>query len=444
MTARLKPAGVKSLVKPADSVIKDSLLSVSPKDSIVNKPVRKPGKQKITGSLSAYSYSNFSKANPAISTQYRYTLSLDAQHIGNSAISFNTYATFRQDPGKWSEVQKNIFNALKIYSLSLGYDASKTTHLTLGRTINPKMVSIGAMDGLQLEQSVNRFSAGLVAGFRPDNVDYGFNRNLFQYGGYLALNSVSADSYSETSLAFMQQMNHSKTDRRFLYFQHSNSFIKNVYFLSTFEVDLFKVVNGLPENTFDPTGLYLYLRYRMTKSFSISGSYDARKNITYYETYKSFIDRLIENEMRQSYRLQADYRITGNISLGVQTGYRYLKSDPMPTRNIYVYFNYYQIPGINISTRISGTYLESSYVTTRILGINISRDLLHGRFNADLGYHYMENKYPESTSPTFQNIAEANISWFIFRKTSLSVNYEGTFEKQDQLTRLFLQIRQRF
>jgi hypothetical protein len=444
LTARKKHKSNKPVVKSDQVTLSDTLVPASQKDTIVKKTIDAPFHQKITGSLSAYSYSNLSNTTASSSTQFRYNLSLDARHIGDSKISFNTYISFRHDPENWSEVKNNVFSALKIYSLSLGYDATRTTHLTIGRTINPKIASIGAMDGIQFEQSINRFSLGLLAGFRPDNLDYGFNGNLFQYGAYLALNSVSANSYSETSLAVMQQMNNSKTDRRFIYFQHSNSLIKNIYFLTTFEVDLFKIINDQPASTFDPTGLYLYLRYRMTKNLNISGSYDARKNITYYETYKSLIDRLLENEMRQSYRLQADYRITSNISLGVQTGYRYLKSDPTPSKNIFVYFNYYKIPGINISARLSGTYLESSYVNSKIAGINLSRDLFNGKFNADIGYHYMENIYPENKSENIQNIGEVNISWYIFKKTSLSANYEGTFEKQNKYTRLFLQIRQRF
>ena len=77
----------------------------------------------------------------------------------------------------------------------------------------------------------------------------------------------------------MEQMNNMKTDRRFLYFQHTNSLIKNIYFFSTFEVDLYKVKLDLPQNNFDLTSLFLSLRYRMTKNIWFTASFDQRKNV---------------------------------------------------------------------------------------------------------------------------------------------------------------------
>ena len=108
----------------------------------------------------------------------------------------------------------------------------------------------------------------------------------------------------------MQQMNGSNIDRRFIYFQHSNSIIKNLYFIGTLEADLYKMTVDTVNNTektsgtFDLTGIFLSLRYRLSDRFSISGSYDARKNVIYYETYKTYVDRLLEDQMRQGYRLQ--------------------------------------------------------------------------------------------------------------------------------------------
>ena len=223
---------------------------------------------------------------------------------------------------------------------------------------------------------------GALAGTRPDYSDYGFNKDLLQFGGYLGLNTKNQNSFSESSVAFMQQMNGSNIDRRFLYFQHSNSLVKNLYFIGTFEVDLYQLKIDTANNTetatngFDPTGLYLSLRYRFSNKLSVSGSYDARKNVMYYETYKTFMDRMLENEMRQGFRLQASYRFTRDLTFGLQTGYRFLKSDPHPSKNIYGYLTYSNIPGVNIAFTLSGTYTESSYMNGQIYGANVSRDFL--------------------------------------------------------------------
>jgi hypothetical protein len=424
-------------------VLKDSVASASK----ISDPDKL--KQLVRGSISAYSYSNISNTPGADYTQFRYTFSLDATHIGNSKFSVESYISFRHKLGDWEEVKSNFSDALKVYALALRFDPNKTTKISLGRTINPRISSIGAMDGLQVEKSIKKFALGAVVGSRPDYADYSFNSNLFQYGAYLSFSSVTASNYVESSLAFMQQTNNGKTDRRFLYFQHSNSLIKNIYLFSTFEVDLYKLNsdslnNYTSENTFNPTGLYISLRYKMTKNFDITGSYDARKNIMYYETYKSYIDRILEKEMRQSYRLSANYRITNNLMFGVQAGYRFLKSDPHPSKNVYGYLSWSQIPGVKMSATLSATYLETSYLNGKILGANIYRDFFLGKLYFGIGYRYVDYQYPESISNSIQNIGEMNFSLQFARSMSFSANYEGTFDKQNKYNMVYLQLRKRF
>jgi hypothetical protein len=43
-----------------------------------------------------------------------------------------------------------------------------------------------------------------------------------------------------------------------------------------------------------------------------------------------------------------------------------------------------------------------------------------------------------------RHVAEASIHWSIWRKLSLSVNYEGTFEKETSYHRMYLNLSQRF
>jgi hypothetical protein len=417
---------------------------VIPADTVRKAVSKSVSRQKINGSISAYSYSDFSNTGAKKSTQFRYNYNLDARHIGNSNFSIENYITFRHKLGDWSAVKSDVFNALKVYSLALKFEPSKSTKITIGRTINYRISSIGAMDGLQVEQRINKFSLGAVAGFRPDYKDYGFNSNLFQYGGYAAFDTKAGEYFSESSLAFMQQTNNAKTDRRFLYFQHTNSLLKNLFLFSTFEVDLYKVKNDLPQNTFDLTSLYISLRYRISGNFSLTASYDQRKNVLFYETYKSLIDSVLQNERRQSYRLQANYRITKNITLGVESGYRSLKSDPRPSKNVNGYITYYQIPGMKVSLTLTGTYLESAYMSGKELGADISKDLFNDKFQASVGYRYMDYTLPESKLSILQNIGQINLFWQFSPKMSFSAYYEGTFEKHDKYNRIYLQIRKRF
>jgi hypothetical protein len=406
-------------------------------------------KQKIRGSISLNSYSDLSNTSAENSQRFRYSISLNAENIGNSKFSIESYLSFKHKSGEWDVVKNDIFSALKIYNLALKYDINSSTRVSLGRRINPRLSSVGAIDGLQAEKSFGRFTAGAVIGFRPDYTDYGFNSDLLQYGAYIAHNSKSDKAWSESSLAFMQQFNQFKTDRRFIYFQHSNSFIKNLYFYSTLEVDLFSLrtdsINGdKPQSTFDLTGLYVSLRYKIFKNLTVFGSYDARKNVMYYETYKTFIDRMLESEIRQGFRLQANYRITRDLMLGLQSGYRYLKTDPHPSKNIYGYLTYSNIPVVNLTATLSATYLESSHLIGKVAGLSLYRDFFKGKVQSGIGYKYINYRLPENLLDIIQNMGEASLSLQLVKNISFSVNYEGTYEKRDRYDRIYVQLRIRF
>ncbi len=369
---------------------------------------------------------------------------MNVRNIADSKFSFDSYISFRHKVGEWQAVKDNFSDALKIYNLAIKYDLNKTTRFSLGRTINQKVTNIGAMDGLQFEKTFNKLSLGALMGFRPDYEDYGFNSKLFQYGAYMAINSRSSKTFTETSLAFMQQMNGSEIDRRFLYFQHSNSLVKNVYLFSTFEMDLYKLNEGAPESTFSLLVMYLSLRYLVTKNISVSGSYDARKNVVYYETYKTFTDRILEDELRQGYRLSASWRMNRNMIVGMQSGYRFLKSDPTPSKNVYGYFTYNQVPILNLSATVSGTYLSTGFMDGYLGGITLSKYFSGGKLQAGVGYHYLNYLMLENLSDVKQQIAEANFYWQALEKITLSVNYEGTFEQNDFYNRLYVQLRKKF
>jgi hypothetical protein len=406
-------------------------------------------KQRIHGSIAAISYSDFSNTVADNSQRFRYTLSLDARNIANSKFSAESYISFRHKLDHWDEVKDDVFNALKIYNLAILYNPNKTMQISLGRKINPRISNIGAMDGLQVEKTFGKFVMGGLVGSRPDYSNYSFNFDLLQFGAFISHKHARNKSYVESSLAFMQQMNNSKTDRRFLYFQHSNTLIKNLYFLGTFEVDLYELKQDslnqdVPHSTFNPTGVFLSLRYRLTKKLTLSGSYDARKNVMYYETYKTYIDRILETEMRQGFRFQANYNITSNLFFGLQVGYRFLHSDPRPSKNYNGFLTYNRIPGLQVSATVSATYLETSIMDGKMFGMSLYRDFLKGKIQTSLGYRYGKYQLPENLIDVTQHIGEMSLSWQFVKKMSISMNYEGTFEQQDRYNRIYAQIRKRF
>lgn len=400
--------------------------------------------QRITGSISASSYSDFSGQADHTIQRFRYSISLNAKNIGNSRFSAESYISFRHKKGEWEAVRNNMYSALKIYNLSLQYDAGRNTRVIFGRYINPRVSNMGAMDGLQLEKSIRRFTLGAMAGSRPDFNNYGFDPSLFQYGAYIAFKNRNEKNPLETSLALVHQTNHFKTDREFLYVQNSYSITRNISFFGTCELDLFKPASGTTGSAPALTGLFLSIRHQVNSRISLTGSYDARRNVMYYETFKSGLDTLLEKEMRQGLRIMGTYRISKNLIFGIQPGYRYLKSDAEPTKNLYTYLNYSRIPGIDVSANISSSFLETAYLKGTISGVSLSKDIAQGRIQTGLGYRYADYSVKENAINIHQHIAEGDLSILFKNKITLSLNYEASFGNPDKDSRVYLQLRKRF
>jgi hypothetical protein len=434
--------------KPAEifpaAVTQEVIVQQVVQDTSKIKEISTGRKQNIHGSFSVQSYSDLSNTPGGNSQRYRYIFSLDARNIGNSRLSAETCVGFGYKAGEWQQVQNDIFNALKIYSLALKYDIGKSMNVSLGRRINPRISNIGPMDGIEFEASIKRFTIGAVSGFRPDYTNFSFNSKLFQAGAYVSFDTRNQAGYTQSSMALMQQMNGSNTDRRFIYLQHSNNLGKNLSFFSTCEIDLYKLVNNTPTSTFDLTGLYLSLRYRFSGNLWVSGSYDTRKNVIYYETYKTYLDHMLETAMRQGYRLQINYHISPSFMTGINGGYRFIKDDPNPSENVYGFVTYNKISGFNLTATLSGTYLLSGYMNGIIAGGTLSHSFFHGKLVSDIGYSYVDYTLPEGSTSVKQNIGEIYLSMPLSRFVFISFNYEGTFEKSDKYNRIYGQIRFRF
>ena len=400
--------------------------------------------QKISGSIAASSYSYFSGSEKNNTSRFRYQLSLNAKNISNSKFSAELYSAFQHEKDKWRDVQENVFQALKIYNLSVIYNNNKNTQFVLGRRINPKLSSIGAIDGLQYEGNSKSIFWGLIAGSRPNYIDYKLDFDLLQFGLYGGHNFSNSNGKMQNSFAFVEQMNAMKTDRRFAYYQQSNSLIKNLYFFGSVEIELYKNINDHPENTFNLSSTYLVLNYRLFKKFTLSGSYDNRKNIIYYESYKSFINQILEIEARQGLSFRANYYNLKNLTFGIKTGYHFSNRNAKESKNLYGFVSYSNIPVVKLTVTGAVNYLETSYVTGKILNLNISRDILQGNLYIDCGYQFIDYQYLGTETTSIQNLINIYISWRFLKKNSFSVNYETTFEQQDQYNRLNLQIRKRF
>ena len=177
--------------------------------------------------------------------------------------------------------------------------------------------------------------------------------------------------------------------------------------------------------------------------FSLFLSYDARKNVIYYETFKSTLDSIIENETRQGFRTRVTLRPIRNLFLGADYGYRFRRGDLKPSNNYGGYVTYSRIPEIETSATVSFNRLSSSYMEGDIWSANLSRPIVYG-FDIWFGYRFTNYKFRSGIEDLRQNSASINLNTYLLKPVLLNFTYEGIFEKTRTSGRFLANLTYRF
>lgn len=392
-------------------------------------------KSELNGRFSVSSYSNFASNPMSLSTpnfRLRYNLALNISHIAKTNLSFENYMSYTHTLN--NPLEK--FKDLNVYNLAFKYDFDKNTSLILGRKINVNTSNIGAVDGLQFEKKIKNYTVGALVGTRPNDTTYSFDAKLLQYGFFVNHHYEKQLKSAQTTIGFFNQTNSFKTDRRYLYIQHSNTLLKNVDLFGSAEIDLYAIENNEAITDFDLTSIYLSLSYRPVKNLSLSMTYDARKNVYYYQTYKNRIDSLLEKETRQGLRFRFNYRPFKYFSWGGNAGYRLHTPYSTESLNAVSYLTYSNLPWINSSLTLTGTALKTANINGFIYGASMSRDFLDGKLAAEIEYR--------KALIFAQDIAELSIFWRISKNLMLSTDLEMTIEQNTIFSRSFINLSYRF
>ncbi len=401
--------------------------------------------QRTTGRFSIQSYSNLTNISNGLNYQrWRYTLMFRAPDINNSGFSVSTYSTFNYRADQWNYISSNLGQAIRIYDLTFGYRFDPTARIWVGRYLNPKISSLSSVDGIQFEKYFGSVYTGAVIGSRPDFIDMGMNSKLFETGAYIGKTDTLGYGSMENTFSIFQQTNNFITDRRFIYLQHTDNIFENTYIFASSEIDLYKKENNTAKNDFTLTSLYLTARYVPIRQVSFYLSYDARKNIIYYETFKSFIDSVIDRETRQGVRGRVNFHPFNRLNLAVEGGYRYKKGDVKPSRNFTAYISYTGIPIIDISSSLTYTKLYTGYMEGDIAGIYLSKDLFNSFVNVSLGLRNINYKFSFDNFVVSQKSVESDLSLNVSRYFYLTLSYEGEFEHQNSYNRIFFGVTTRF
>jgi hypothetical protein len=420
----------------------------NPNEIVLDEDENSPGatyQQKISARASAATYSNLSNEENKDRHRTMMRFSINADHINNSKLSFESYINYRKNfiEGELPSDYKTSF--INVYNLAVTYDIDSTMSISLGRKINRKISSIGPIDGLQVDKYFRNFFIGGVAGFKPDIFGFGFNSELYEYGAYFGHYQSNSSLYSMTTFGVLEQHNGGPVDRRYAYLQHSSTLWKSFNFFTSAEVDIYDSINGVSSNKPRLTNFYISTRYRANRALSFSLSYDARKRIIYYETLRTDVERLLaDDDQRQGIRGRINFKPFKYINTSVSYSKRFQSNNQNKSDNVNVTLGHSKLPMLSGRLSFSFNMNESNYLSSKIMAFRYSRSIFKGKLQGDFYYRIVNYNYGNSDFNSSQNFYGTNLSIRLTKSLRLSILGELSTRSTDQRIRINTKLIKRF
>lgn len=357
-------------------------------------------------------------------------------------LSLEAYGVF-QDFRRSYESEADAFRA-NLYNLALTYRPNEHHQIVLGRKINRRVASLGAIDGLQWEGQWNKFRVGAIAGSRPDFVNFGFNPQLLQYGAYAAYDWRKNKSFGQLSLGLMEQQNGGATDRRYLYTQQNFRYQRLSLFASA-EVDLFENFDtATAQNTFKLSSLYLSARYRASDRWNLFLSYDTRQQIIFFERFDSEVERLLaEQGAREGWRIRSDFRFFKSTHLGLSYNLRTNPTFGNRSQNLQASLVQYRLPWIGGNLAYRFNLNQNGNLNSEINSLRYSRNS-RSNFRFSLYYRYASYQYAlREITLDPQHFYGLELSKTFDNNLNLGLNAEYSQINNQDLIRVYFRINKR-
>ncbi|MEM7656494.1 MAG: hypothetical protein AAF399_10230 [Bacteroidota bacterium] len=431
----IEPSLVDPPVSATDPPSTDSLASTY-------EPEARP-EEVIRGRISLSEYSNIGSATD---DRHRVMgrLSLNAENIGHSRFSAETYLNYRQIFPTDTQTFAPNTRFFRVFNLAATYQGDRV-RVTAGRKINPKISSLGAIDGIQTEVALGQSYVGAIVGSRPDIQTFSFNPNLLEYGGYVGHQTQHKNLRSLTTIGAIEQRNQNAIDRRYAYFQHSSTIARQLTLFSSMEVDLYQAINGVKRSDFRLSNLFVSANYRMGRKANLMVSYDSRKRILYYETFQNEIERLLDDDLaRQGVRVRLNLRPWKLLRVGGSYAKRFQSDTQNRSDNFHGFASLTKIPRLGGRLTLSYNHNISNFLTSQIFAIRHHRRLIDGKLNGQVYYRYVGYAFGEAKTLRIQHTYGTQLNWQFSRTLSLGLTGELATFNEEQNYRLYLRLIKRF
>ena len=371
-------------------------------------------------------------------------LSANARQIAETPFSLEAYMYYRRNLEEGIPFQESE-GRFNVYNLALQYELEDNLEVVLGRKSNRKVSSIGAIDGLQFEKNLGEFYAGGIVGFKPDFVDFGINTDLFEYGVYAGHQRRERNFYALTTLGVLEQRMLGQIDRRYTYFQHSGTFFRKLNLFGSFELDLYDKVGETVSINPRLVNLYVSATYRFNRKFSLRASYDNRRKIIYYETYKTEVEELLaDDQARQGVRLSVQVRPLRYLSTSVSISRRFESENQNLSDNLNGRISYAKLPAVGGRLSLTYNLNRSAYMQSRVFSASYSRALIYRKVYGS--FYYRRGAFSSLSSDYAYDrwYAGANLSYRITRNLRFSLLAEISDGSSGKTFRLNTKISKRW
>jgi hypothetical protein len=394
-----------------------------------------------------FTLAGLSNASNIRDDSYRmnYGFSVNAKHINQSKFSVESYVNYAQYFNQVAENPTQKRDFLNVYNLSVRYDLDSLSSITVGRKINNKISSVGAIDGLQGEKYLGHFYVGALVGFRPDIYTFSINTNNFQFGGYAGFFTHKNKTHTQTTVGYFSQFVSGNSDRKFLFVQHQSNLGRKIRLFGSADLDVY--TNSISTGLQSPrlTNLYLSANYLINKMFSLQVSYNSRKQVLYAETYPMVIEQIQAlDDARQGIRARLNVRLNSHFNFGVSYSNRFQKSALNTSDNYQGYFNWNSLPKIGGRLALNGNINVSNFMQTNSASIRYSRGLLKQKLQADVYYRYINYEYLSYVLTRNQHYWGTNLAYRFTKLLTASILGEISTRPEEKNYRVYVKIIQRF
>lgn len=419
-------------LKPQDSTVPDKKILVRKKD-----PVR--GSISVGSNVQASSATDFNARNLA-----RVRLKMD--EINDSRFSVSTHFIYRQNLEASEDTIYQSPGLFNVYNLFLKYEKEQDYSLGIGRKINRRVASLGMIDGIHLEKQLGIFHVGGIAGFRPNFRNNGFQTDRPQMGGYLGLSHKGQENSFEFTVGLLEQKNGNAIDRRYVYAQGSASLGYGFSLFSSAEMDLYTLNSDLTKGGNRLTNFHLSANYRLNKMVRFSASYDTRKQIIFYETFQTNLERLIaDDEARQGIRARVTVRPFKRVTIGAAYGKRYQNSMANASDNYNLFGSIRNMPVIGGVISANLNINSSNYLNSLSTTVRHSRYYFRNKVSASTylrSVAYSHN--PERDVTVLQQFVGTQFNYLFGSNFSLGGLVEFSLRQSEYKSRFNIQLTKRF